>query len=41
MSNATLPCQVQEGEIAWTLLATILVLGMVPALGMFEAGLLR
>jgi hypothetical protein len=29
------------GDTAWVLLATILVLGMMPALGFFEAGLLR
>lgn len=40
-NNATLPCVVQPGETAWMLFSTVLVLGMMPGLAMFEAGLLR
>ena len=34
------PC-INAGDTGWVLLATILVLGMMPALAFFEAGLLR
>lgn len=29
------------GDVAWVLICTVLVLGMMPALAFFEAGLLR
>ena len=32
---------VDPGDTGWVLLATVLVLGMMPALAFFEAGLLR
>ena len=32
---------INHGDTAWVLLSTILVCGMIPALGFFEAGLLR
>lgn len=32
---------VSDGDTAWVSISTILVLGMIPALGLFEAGLLR
>jgi len=34
------PC-IDDGDTTWVLVATILVLGMMPALAFFEAGLLR
>lgn len=30
-----------SGDVAWVLICTVLVLGMMPALAFFEAGLLR
>eukprot|EP01112_Ceratiomyxa_fruticulosa_P000278 TRINITY_DN10266_c0_g1_i1.p1 TRINITY_DN10266_c0_g1~~TRINITY_DN10266_c0_g1_i1.p1 ORF type:complete len:445 (-),score=64.35 TRINITY_DN10266_c0_g1_i1:232-1566(-) len=38
---STLECSVDTGDTTWVLISTILVLGMIPALGFFEAGLLR
>ena len=34
------PC-INSGDTTWVLVSTILVLGMMPALAFFEAGLLR
>jgi Amt family ammonium transporter len=34
-------CNIDSGDTTWVLVSTILVLGMMPALAMFEAGLLR
>eukprot|EP00698_Gefionella_okellyi_P007213 TRINITY_DN1751_c0_g1_i1.p1 TRINITY_DN1751_c0_g1~~TRINITY_DN1751_c0_g1_i1.p1 ORF type:complete len:467 (-),score=97.62 TRINITY_DN1751_c0_g1_i1:61-1461(-) len=34
-------CTLDNGDVAWVLTSTILVLGMVPGLSFFEAGLLR
>eukprot|EP01113_Clastostelium_recurvatum_P019579 TRINITY_DN230_c0_g1_i1.p1 TRINITY_DN230_c0_g1~~TRINITY_DN230_c0_g1_i1.p1 ORF type:complete len:443 (-),score=98.98 TRINITY_DN230_c0_g1_i1:57-1385(-) len=36
-----LNCDVDAGDTTWVLISTVLVLGMMPALGFFEAGLLR
>jgi len=42
MSNSTVePCVPQDADISWVLISTVLVLGMMPGLGFFEAGLLR
>ena len=38
---ATAPCAVDAGDTAWVILCSILVLGMMPAVAFFEAGLLR
>jgi len=35
-----MPCEIQPGDTAWVLLSSVLVLGMMPALAFFEAGLL-
>ena len=34
-------CQIDSGDTTWVLISTILVLGMMPALALFELGLLR
>lgn len=34
-------CVISLGDMSWMMVSTVLVLGMVPALGLFEAGLLR
>ena len=44
MSNTTeapVLCIPQDADISWVLISTVLVLGMMPGLGFFEAGLLR
>lgn len=40
-SNITVPCDVDPGDTAWMMVACLLVLGMMPGLAFFEAGLLR
>ena len=40
VTNSTIDC-VDPGDTAWVATATILVLGMLPGLALFEAGLLR
>jgi Amt family ammonium transporter len=42
-ANATFPkyCEISAGDTSWVMISTVLVLGMVPALAFFEAGLLR
>ncbi len=39
-SDGTESC-IDRGDTSWVLVSTILVLGMMPALAFFEAGLLR
>jgi Amt family ammonium transporter len=34
-------CSIDTGDTTWVLIATVLVLGMMPGLSLFEAGLLR
>ena len=41
MSNTTPTCAVDAGDTTWVLISTILVLNMMPALALFESGLLR
>jgi hypothetical protein len=45
LSNASIPlaapvypCHIDDGDTAWVLVSTVLVLGMMPALAFFEAG---
>ena len=40
-SNSTTPCVINPGDTTWVLTSTILVMGMLPALALFQAGLLR
>ena len=43
-SSVPLSCDmtcVDKGDQSWVMISTVLVLGMIPALGFFEAGLLR
>ena len=35
------PCSPRDADISWVLIATVLVLGMLPGLAFFEAGLVR
>lgn len=35
------PCVAEDSDVSWVLISTVLVLGMMPGLGFFEAGLLR
>lgn len=35
------PCHAEDSDISWVLISTVLVLGMMPGLAFFEAGLLR
>ena len=37
----TTPCAVDPGDTVWVVVSAVLVLGMMPALAFFEAGLLR
>eukprot|EP00455_Lapot_gusevi_P044497 TRINITY_DN5566_c0_g1_i1.p1 TRINITY_DN5566_c0_g1~~TRINITY_DN5566_c0_g1_i1.p1 ORF type:complete len:477 (-),score=172.07 TRINITY_DN5566_c0_g1_i1:77-1507(-) len=39
--SAAQQCNIDTGDTAWVLVSTVLVLGMMPALALFEAGLLR
>eukprot|EP01111_Echinosteliopsis_oligospora_P000201 TRINITY_DN1018_c0_g1_i1.p1 TRINITY_DN1018_c0_g1~~TRINITY_DN1018_c0_g1_i1.p1 ORF type:complete len:444 (-),score=107.52 TRINITY_DN1018_c0_g1_i1:17-1348(-) len=39
--DAPLNCAIDPGDTTWVLISTILVMGMLPALAFFEAGLLR
>ena len=41
MVNVNEPCPLDDGDTTWMLLSTLLVLTMMPALAIFEAGLLR
>lgn len=34
-------CTINDGDTSWVMISTILVLGMMPSLAFFEAGLLR
>jgi len=34
-------CQYDSGDVAWVMMATVLVLGMIPGLAFFESGMLR
>ena len=35
------PCRYDNGDVAWVMAATVLVLGMIPGLAFFESGMLR
>jgi ammonium transporter, Amt family len=37
----TVPSCIDTGDTTWVLISTVLVLGMMPGLAFFEAGLLR
>src|SRR5690242_16517185 len=41
MADSNPQCNIDTGDTTWVLVSTILVLGMMPALAFFEAGLLR
>eukprot|EP00758_Cryptobia_borreli_P002827 Tbor_TRINITY_DN3325_c0_g1::TRINITY_DN3325_c0_g1_i1::g.23535::m.23535/K03320/amt, AMT, MEP; ammonium transporter, Amt family len=40
-SSGNIPCTPKSSDISWMLISTVLVLGMLPGLAFFEAGLLR
>eukprot|EP01103_Thecamoeba_quadrilineata_P012233 TRINITY_DN3104_c0_g1_i2.p1 TRINITY_DN3104_c0_g1~~TRINITY_DN3104_c0_g1_i2.p1 ORF type:complete len:276 (+),score=37.28 TRINITY_DN3104_c0_g1_i2:114-941(+) len=41
LNQSELACSIDTGDTAWTLTSTVLILGMMPGLAFFEAGLLR